>query len=930
MTTPNASDGTAAGYYQVNGILNGTLFLHDGVTPLQNGQFITYAQGAAGLKFTPALNSTSDGSFTVQAATIPSSGGLVATPVTATIVLNGPLNNVPAMQTTPQNAPLVFAVATNNAISISDAHAGTASAVSVTLSATTGTVTLSTVAGLTISGGGNGQGSVSVSGTVAAINAALDGLTFTPAAQYNGPASLTLTTTDAQLQVSATNTVPITVGSPGPTVATAASATPSPVAGTSTALSVLGADAAGEGTLTYTWATIGTPPAPVAFSANGTNAAKDTVATFIQAGAYTFQVTIADAGGLTTSSTVSVTVAQTLTSILVTPAPTVALNEGATQQFAATAYDQFGAAMAAQPAFAWTVGGVGAVDAAGLYTAPAAVGTATITAASGAASGAVRGGASVTVAATAPTVATAASATPSPVAGTSTALSVLGADAAGEGTLTYTWATIGTPPAPVTFSANGTNAAKDTVATFIQAGAYTFQVTIADAGGLTTSSTVSVTVAQTLTSILVTPGPTVALNEGATQQFAATAYDQFGAAMAAQPAFGWSASGAGTVDAAGMYTAPPTVGAATVTAASGSVSGGASVTVASSAPTVATAASATPSPVAGTSTALSVLGADVAGEGTLTYTWATVGTPPAAVTFSANGTNAAKDAVATFTRAGSYTFRVTIAEAGGLSTSSLVTVTVAQTLSAIAVTPASTTTLDEGTTQRFTATAYDQFGLALAAQPTFAWFAGGIGAVDATGLYTAPATFGTATVTAASGSVSGGATVTVTNAAPTIAAAASAPPGAVAGTTALLSGARRRRWRRGQPPVHLGDDRRAARAGHVQRQRRPRCAGHDRDLPSGRQLHLPRHRDRRGRALRDRRHLGDRGSDAHDDRRDAGHGVGGRGRPAAVRGRRPRPVRKRDGEPAGLRVGRVVRARQRRRRRALRLRPARASPARPR
>jgi hypothetical protein len=39
---------------------------------------------------------------------------------------------------------------------------------------------------------------------------------------------------------------------------------------------------------------------------------------------------------------------------------------------------------------------------------------------------------------------------------------VLGADDAGEANLTHTWATTGTPPAEVTFSANGTNAAKAT------------------------------------------------------------------------------------------------------------------------------------------------------------------------------------------------------------------------------------------------------------------------------------------------------------------------------------------------------------------------------------------------------------------------------------------------------------------------------------
>src|SRR4029077_12049276 len=73
---------------------------------------------------------------------------------------------------------------------------------------------------------------------------------------------------------------------------------------------------------------------------------------------------------------------------------------------------------------------------------------------------------------TPPTVATPASASPNPVTAQTTNLSVLGADDGGEATLTYTWATTGTPPAPVTFSLNGTNAAKNTVATFAKAGSY--------------------------------------------------------------------------------------------------------------------------------------------------------------------------------------------------------------------------------------------------------------------------------------------------------------------------------------------------------------------------------------------------------------------------------------------------------------------------
>ena len=42
----------------------------------------------------------------------------------------------------------------------------------------------------------------------------------------------------------------------------------------------------GKSGLTYTWSTTGTPPGSVGFSANGTNAAQSTVATFSAAGTY--------------------------------------------------------------------------------------------------------------------------------------------------------------------------------------------------------------------------------------------------------------------------------------------------------------------------------------------------------------------------------------------------------------------------------------------------------------------------------------------------------------------------------------------------------------------------------------------------------------------------------------------------------------------
>ena len=510
-----------------------------------------------------------------------------------------------------------------------------------------------------------------------------------------------------------------------PTVATPAAATPSPVAGTTAALSVLGADDAGQSALTYTWATTGTPPAPVSFSANGSNAAQNTTATFTAAGTYNFLVTITDPAGLTATSSVSVTVSQTVTSIMLSPA-TANLGSGQTQLFVATAYDQFGAAFTSPPAFTWSVlSGAGSINASGLYTASYASGSASIQVGYPLGGGGINSNAAVvTITDAAPAVASPAAAVPSTVTGTTTSLSVLGADAdgGGEPNLTYTWAASDLPTgaSPPTFSDNGSNAAQSTTVTFSQAGSYQFTVTITDLGGLSTTSSVTVTVNQTLTTITVSPA-TATVGSDQTQQFAAVAYDQFGAALAGapsgSPAYTWSvSSGGGSISSSGLYTAPYASGLASVQAAAGSGinSNAAVVTITDAAPTVASPAAAVPSTVTGTTTSLSVLGADAdgGGEPNLTYTWVATVLPNGASppTFSVNGSNAAQNTTATFSQAGSYQFTVTITDLGGLSITSSVTVTVNQTLTSISNT---------GQPPEATALALDQFGNPLASQPDF-------------------------------------------------------------------------------------------------------------------------------------------------------------------------------------------------------------------
>jgi hypothetical protein len=176
---------------------------------------------------------------------------------------------------------------------------------------------------------------------------------------------------------------------PAPTVATAASATVS-ADGKSIALSVLGADALGESSLTYTWTATTLPQgaATPVILPDGTNAAKNSVASISAIGDYTFTVTITDTAGFSISTTASASVGQVLTAIAVTPSGTAIL-PNTSQQFSASAIDQFGNAMASQPVFNWSVGdpALGTITSSGLFEAGSTFGSETVSASSAAVSG---------------------------------------------------------------------------------------------------------------------------------------------------------------------------------------------------------------------------------------------------------------------------------------------------------------------------------------------------------------------------------------------------------------------------------------------------------------------------------------------------------------------------------------------------------------
>jgi alpha-L-arabinofuranosidase len=173
------------------------------------------------------------------------------------------------------------------------------------------------------------------------------------------------------------------------TVAEAAAAAPNPVTSTTTGLSVLAAQGGTDAGLTYTWSVTSVPAGALTptFSINGANDAKNTTATFFAAGNYAFLVTIEDTLGVTTTSSVIVTVSPTAASITVSPQTSV-IGDNASKQFTAVVHDQFGGVMTPAPTITWSLqaGSVGAITSGGLFSSPGVLGSATIVGSVGSAS----------------------------------------------------------------------------------------------------------------------------------------------------------------------------------------------------------------------------------------------------------------------------------------------------------------------------------------------------------------------------------------------------------------------------------------------------------------------------------------------------------------------------------------------------------------
>ena len=118
-----------------------------------------------------------------------------------------PVNTLPGPQTTRGDTPLVLSGA--SAISVADPDSAS---LQVSLLSAGGVMSLSGTAGLTFSlGDGTADAGMTFSGTIANLNAALNGLVFTPDSGFSGDAGITVTTSDGTTTTVGRTTIAPTV-----------------------------------------------------------------------------------------------------------------------------------------------------------------------------------------------------------------------------------------------------------------------------------------------------------------------------------------------------------------------------------------------------------------------------------------------------------------------------------------------------------------------------------------------------------------------------------------------------------------------------------------------------------------------------------------------------------------------------------------------
>ena len=114
--------------------------------------------------------------------------------ITVNAVNDAPVNTIPLNQSVIENGSLTFSAANSNQISVADIDAST---LQVSLSTSHGLITLGSTAGLSFTiGNGTANNAMTFTGTIASINAALNGTTFLPIKGFDGVASIQIVTND--------------------------------------------------------------------------------------------------------------------------------------------------------------------------------------------------------------------------------------------------------------------------------------------------------------------------------------------------------------------------------------------------------------------------------------------------------------------------------------------------------------------------------------------------------------------------------------------------------------------------------------------------------------------------------------------------------------------------------------------------------------
>ena len=139
---------------------------------------------------TPTL---ADGSHTLEVYATDSAGSADPTPASYTWTIKtiniAPTITVPSAQTINEDASLTLSG--TKLVSVADSDANGASE-RLTLTVTSGRLTLASTTGLTVTAGANNSATVTVTGTLANLNTALEGLVYAPMSNFNGSDTLTV------------------------------------------------------------------------------------------------------------------------------------------------------------------------------------------------------------------------------------------------------------------------------------------------------------------------------------------------------------------------------------------------------------------------------------------------------------------------------------------------------------------------------------------------------------------------------------------------------------------------------------------------------------------------------------------------------------------------------------------------------------------